>query len=282
LPGEKAKTTQQFIDEALKIHKPEDYDYSLVKYENAINLVKIICKKCENIFEQLPNNHLNGQGCIQCSHKETADKLRKTKEQFVIDSIKIYGLDKYDYSFVNYINSATKVKIKCNSCGEIFLQKPNNHLQGYVGCKNCQVISKGEEKLKKIFGLLGVEYEPQFTLTIIPNRKYDFYVIIDGQNYVIEYDGIQHFKYTTFFKTSLEDQHIIDIQKTYLAIRSGYKVLRISYKKYKTLEATFKEALEIPKDKDLYLSDPDMYQWLIGGLNYLEYLCNNVYEEEPN
>jgi hypothetical protein len=42
---------------------------------------------------------------------------------------------KYDYSLINYVNSATKVEIICKE-GHIFTQTPNHHLMGH-GCRIC-------------------------------------------------------------------------------------------------------------------------------------------------
>lgn len=64
----KSLTNQEFISRANKIHK-NIYDYSLIEYYNGYKKVKIICKKCGNIFEQRPNNHLYGQGCPYCKNK---------------------------------------------------------------------------------------------------------------------------------------------------------------------------------------------------------------------
>jgi hypothetical protein len=62
----KSLTKQEFIKKAKKIHH-EKYDYSLVEYRNNKTKVKIICKQCGQIFEQLPENHLNGYGCPYCN-----------------------------------------------------------------------------------------------------------------------------------------------------------------------------------------------------------------------
>lgn len=58
----KSLTREEFIDKANKVHNFK-YDYSLVEYKNNKTKIKIICKKCGNIFEQLPCNHLKGFGC---------------------------------------------------------------------------------------------------------------------------------------------------------------------------------------------------------------------------
>ena len=57
-------TTKEFIEKAKKIYP--QYDYSLVDYKNNKTKIKIICKQCGNIFEQLPENHLIGYGCPNC------------------------------------------------------------------------------------------------------------------------------------------------------------------------------------------------------------------------
>lgn len=58
-----------------------------------------------------------------------------TRDEFISRARCIHG-DKYDYTYVNYINSATEVTIKCNRCGQIFSQVANEHLQG-KGCSSC-------------------------------------------------------------------------------------------------------------------------------------------------
>lgn len=59
-------TTESFIEKAKKIHN-ETYDYSLVKYIHTKHKIKIICKT-HGTFEQTPNHHLNGKGCVHCKH----------------------------------------------------------------------------------------------------------------------------------------------------------------------------------------------------------------------
>lgn len=62
----KTLTTEQFITKAKIVHH-DKYDYSLVKYINAITKVKIICCNCNNIFNQIAYKHLDKRGCPNCS-----------------------------------------------------------------------------------------------------------------------------------------------------------------------------------------------------------------------
>jgi hypothetical protein len=119
---------QLFLNNAKNKHG-ERYDYSLVEYVKSSIKVKIICPE-HGIFEQRPNDHLY-YGCGMCGGTKkltTDDAISKFKD--------IHG-ERYDYSLVEYVNSASNVKIICPEHG-IFEQKPNNHLMG-KGCKKCGV-----------------------------------------------------------------------------------------------------------------------------------------------
>lgn len=60
------KSTEYFIAKSRLIHG-DYYQYTRVKYKASKSKVEIICP-VHGIFEQLPNNHLTGQGCPQCSN----------------------------------------------------------------------------------------------------------------------------------------------------------------------------------------------------------------------
>ena len=62
----KLKTTQsEFIRKASFVHKNK-YGYDHVKYLNSKTNINILCNKCDSLFPQAPNNHLNGSGCPSC------------------------------------------------------------------------------------------------------------------------------------------------------------------------------------------------------------------------
>ena len=68
---------------------------------------------------------------------------RLSKEQFVEKARQIHS-DKYDYSFVEYVNNSTHVKIVCPIHGE-FKQTPNAHLMGQA-CPECGKKIKADKK----------------------------------------------------------------------------------------------------------------------------------------
>jgi len=124
--GNNKLTTEEFIQRA-KLKHDNNYDYSLVDYKTDKLKVKIICKK-HGIFLQTPNVHLSGHGCFKCARKNDL-------ETFLEKSKLIYG-DLYDYSFVEYVNVNTSVKIVCKEHGE-FEIIPSTFLYGKNGCFYC-------------------------------------------------------------------------------------------------------------------------------------------------
>lgn len=88
----------------------------------------------------------------------------KTKEQFIIDAIKVHG-NKYNYSKVEYTNTETKICIICPEHGE-FWQKPANHLQG-KGCSECGKLLRSNSKKRTTTEFIE-------EANIVHNYKYNY------------------------------------------------------------------------------------------------------------
>ncbi len=129
----KTKSTQEFIEKANANHNNK-YDYSLVDYKHSKQKVKIICPQ-HGIFEQKPNSHLDGRGCVKCKEEFIADLKRMTTLQFIDKAKSVHG-DTYNYDLVNYYQTEVPVTIVCNKHGE-FEQTPHAHLSGR-GCMLCR------------------------------------------------------------------------------------------------------------------------------------------------
>lgn len=125
-----------FLERARKVHG-DKYDYSKVEYVNSSKKVCIICPK-HGEFYQSPEAHVKGHGCVRCCNSQDAKRL--TNNEFIKRAKEIHG-DKYDYSKVDYKNSAEKVCIICAIHGE-FWQRPSEHLKG-CGCYVCANKLKG-------------------------------------------------------------------------------------------------------------------------------------------
>lgn len=157
------RTTQQFIQEAKKVHSNK-YDYSLTEYLHKDKRIKIICPE-HGLFEQIAHSHIRGFGCRKCSKLGPASK---TTKQFVQEAKKVHG-NKYDYSLTEYKQNHKKVKIICPKHG-IFEQSPHNHLGGFE-CKQC-----GHQKTENKIRMSINEFI--FKSNLKHNNKYDYSKVV--------------------------------------------------------------------------------------------------------
>lgn len=205
------------------------YDYSASQNLNkitALTKIAIKCNKCQLLFNQLVTNHINSQqGCPQC-----ADRIPYNYESFVLESIKKHK-NLYDYSYaINDIikNNRSEVTIKCRECGNKFTQSINSHINQESGCPKC-CNSKGEMLIKDYLSD-DFDYIAESILPGLPKKRYDF--LLPEWKYIIEYDGMQHFKYVEHFHKDTETFEIklqIDVDKSVEALKQGYTLIRISY-----------------------------------------------------
>lgn len=163
-----------------------------------------------------------------------------------------------------YVNNYTPVDVLCKNNHECSIY-PTNIQAGYVLCSICDG-SKGENLVVKSLDLLGLKYISQYKL---PGKsfRYDFATGINLINTVIEWDGIQHFKFNDLFHKTTENfiyGQNCDREKTKDIINLGCKIIRIDYKcGNKSIEEIAQFIyLSLQSNNQLILSNPDMYKWL--------------------
>jgi superfamily II DNA or RNA helicase len=101
----------------------DKYNYDKINYINNNSIIKIFCKEHKDFFYQKSAQHLSGAGCSFCNggvNFTTSDFIKKSKE--------IHG-EIFDYSKVDYVNSATPITIIKD--GVEYSQIPMNHLKGF-------------------------------------------------------------------------------------------------------------------------------------------------------
>ena len=124
--------TEEFIKRSKEIHG-DKYDYSLVIYVNAKTKIIIICP-VHGIFEQLPYNHLRGNGCKKCI-------IENSRMSDIIEKSNKIHKNEYDYSLIDlktYKNNKTKQKVICPIHG-VFETTMNNHISKKCGCLKCSI-----------------------------------------------------------------------------------------------------------------------------------------------
>lgn len=137
-----------FLEKSKEHYSEDEYDYSKIeKINKAIDRVTIICKKHNLEFKVQVYRFGLGLFELPCPG---CNKKKYTKEIFEIDAKNIFG-NRYDYSDCKVFGVRDKVKIKCNKCGNSFMQCPEDHLNLRNGRKGgCIVCSIEEKKLRDI------------------------------------------------------------------------------------------------------------------------------------
>ncbi len=213
-------TLPVFIERCKKCHNNK-YDYTHVSFKKLSDFVKIICPE-HGEFWQRAKVHYRGYGCPICGGSK-----RLTNEEFIAKA-KLIHENKYDYSKVEYVNTATKVCIVCPEHGE-FWQTPNNHLFG-AGCPTCPESSmEGEIRQLLLKENIIFEQEKSFDWLVFKRKMFlDFF--LPDYGLAIECQGGQHFFPTNlfggeeFYRMTVER----DLEKRRLCEKHGIKILYFS------------------------------------------------------
>lgn len=157
-----ASNQKQFIEKATVIHKNR-YDYSKVIYKGCNFPTEIICKHCNNSFQQTPAIHLAGCGCPKCCRSKgelairdwldandiqyiSQHSFRECKDKRVLPfdfylpeynlCIEFQGKQHYKEGFI-FFEHLCKNKLKAKEKFEI-LQKHDQIKENF--CKNNKIV----------------------------------------------------------------------------------------------------------------------------------------------
>lgn len=271
-------TVELLLFRSTEVHKGA-YEYpgiSLMKEIWCDTKISIKCK-CGNIWATTTVSHHinNGVGCPRCGGVE-----RWTFSRFLQASADIHGA-KYDYSEIKETDITTalsRVPVTCTQCKKKWNPSIRSHVHNRSGCPNCFLSAQAQSFLA-VLDELNIEYTIEYPIPTVANRwPYDFYLLINNIHYLVEIDGIQHFKYTPIFHK--DEEHFayrqqIDIEKTFNAIVNNYRIIRIDHKQntMPLLRSHFRFALEnMNESSPVYLSNENMYQYIIEGIESISYI----------
>ncbi len=169
------------------------------------------------------------------------------------------------------VHSGKFIAWKCQFC-EASWQSPMKIKRKSIGCKKCHVVvfSHGELECMRILKKLNVVFEPQFKLVTLGDKRFDFYFVYKEQEFILEFDGSQHFKFTPkFHKNNVEiftQKQEVDVLKTKTALGKNYFVIRIDYKCLENIEYHINFAINMSKNDVYYFSNPSMYWYILQHL----------------
>lgn len=270
-----------FIEKAKSVQPEGTYGYSNVHYTFSRAKVNITCLTCGKDFPQTPNNHLKGQGCLECGDRVGTDKRRKTLDTFIREVSQIHE-NKYTYEKFVYIGAFTNGVITCPIHGD-FPQSPHSHLEGQ-GCPMCKNRTEGLVfvKLKEKLEILGFKVEHMGSRVSEGVGRMDIRITKGCLTIYVEIDGPHHFRdLTSYHKSRVKDVQTKDLEKHLRARAKGQRVIRIdqdwvwrAYKKkskdyewFARLQGTIQKISngEDPGIDEMFLSDDHE--------KYLEHPC---------
>lgn len=181
-----------------------------------------------------------------------------------------------------YVNTFTKIELQCSK-GHKWNVVPSSVTTNGSWCPNCER-SKGEEIIANFLNNEGIHFIQQYRMKCIPSLRYDFYVSYEGISYLVEYDGKQHFHEDCNFghiTNDFEHRQNLDRLKTYIAIETGYKLIRIDYTQFDNIEEHILTGLQ--SSDNYYLSSKDLYRYLtddeIPDKIFDKYVKQDLFEE---
>lgn len=131
---------EQLIERFQGVHG-NNYDYSLITSDNYVNTqhpVPIRCKKCGNVFKQIPCVHLIGCGCRVCAN----DRIRKSKKGVGRSDMRraIYGVGICDVESSVFLEDGSimpSYNIWHDMLKRCYSEMLHKKEPAYIGCSVC-------------------------------------------------------------------------------------------------------------------------------------------------
>ena len=117
-----------------------------------------------------------------------------------------------------------------------------------ANCPFC-FISQGELRIEEILKNLGIQYKRQVRFDSCRDKKplpFDFWVQVNGKEWLIEYQGIQHFEATNFGGDYLATFDVVkqhDNMKQDWCLQNNLSLLLISYLDFDRIENILKSTI---------------------------------------
>jgi len=215
-------------------------------YINVRQLLEFRCG-CGDTFKA-SWNYFNGNGkrrCDKCSRELLSESKSKYSYEYVKDLLRHNNAILITQKIKPFITIKEKIKAMC-ACKKSFTTTLEMiHTYDKFTCNYCSFLnpSTGEMKVKKFLDDNQIIYEEQYSFKGCKYKKklrFDFAVFDNNKKlkFLIEFDGIQHFKAISKFggEKGYNVRVIRDKIKNKYCLEHGINLIRISYLEEKKIE----------------------------------------------
>lgn len=190
------------------------------------------CKGCNGIFTEqcYYNNKCRVKPLYKTPDREQKVKIGESYGLFTILNIHPSG---------NYADHQCRAEVKCKLCGATLETRFDKLIEEELACECFKSHTIGEMKIKYYFDTHRYKYKSEYTFDDLYDKnplRYDFALFDDNNNLIalIEFDGEQHFQFTSKFHKTIEDfekDQLHDKMKNEYAKKNNIPLLRIPYTK---------------------------------------------------
>ena len=143
------QTTKEYVEKC-KLKYGDKYSYEKTKYVDKYTEVIITCS-IHGDFKVIPAEFVRKTKNIECPKcRKYETSINKFKYNIRIKEF----IHKYEYDFNSYVDTKTKMNIKCKIHGW-FQQEPGEHLRSVVGCPFCGRMKNKDEVINQLQSVLS-------------------------------------------------------------------------------------------------------------------------------
>ena len=223
------KSNQKFQNELKQLRDNGQDVFSDDEYINNHTKIWFYCSM-GHTWDSNPASILKGCGCPYCSNKRIL--IGYNDIATTSPDILQFMLNQEDgYKYTRWSNK--RVDFKCTLCGHVQNRKIASVAHRGFNCECCgNGISYPNRFGRSFFDQLPInkykaEYSPKWAKPYV----YDIYFQYNGKEYLVEWDGRQHFKESGSFGVPLSEYQTIDIKKDELAKENNVTLIRINCEK---------------------------------------------------
>lgn len=271
-----SKNCPTIINKNITIVNEETVITHYENYKSTKIVYTYICNKCGYSGEITKSNLTQGKGCSCCNGKTVAEGINDIPTT-APEMVK-YFQGGYDEAKLYTKGSSKRIIPICPDCKKIKdkdMKIITLYSQG-MGCDCGDGTSFPEKIMISLLKSLNLDYIKEYSPNWIKPKRYDF--LITNKNIIIEMDGALHYKDNPYNGEKLEKTKNSDMLKDFMAIKNGYKIIRIDCR-YSGFEYIKKNILQSQLNEIYELNEID---WGIIHENSLSNLAKMVCDYRKN